>query len=120
RPLDQRLLYSHIFLSSDNSPESRPEKTMSTPTIKPPPSVYGRRIIDQSRRLDVHINTIYRMIRDGLKATRVGGAWFVRDEDLDSYFAAKTAARLGSAAPPAHTLDAPSKSHSAADQELAS
>jgi hypothetical protein len=78
-----------------------------------PPTVYGRRVTEQARRLGIHPATIYRQIRKyGLVATVVGGVWYVRDEDLQDHFAARTAARLKKPAP----ID--QKAHDAADRAL--
>jgi excisionase family DNA binding protein len=74
---------------------------------------YGRRLTEQARRLDVHPNTIQRWIRrHGLVATFVGGVWHVRDEDLDRFFAERTAARLNKPVP----VD--TRAHAAADRAL--
>jgi hypothetical protein len=68
---------------------------MRTPTSTRQPSVYGRRVVEQARRIGRHPAMIIRQIRKhGLRATLVGGVWYVRDEDLDDHFAAQTAARL--------------------------
>ncbi len=85
-----------------------------TASPEPPVSVYGRRVTEQARRAGKHINTFYRLIRRGLPATLVGNVWYIRDEDLDRYFAERTAARLGKTAP----TPPPSKSHDLADAAL--
>jgi hypothetical protein len=79
-------------------------------------SAYGRRLVEQARRLNISPGTFRRWMKVGLKATLVGGHWYVRDEDLDEFFAARTAARLGQPAP--QTSPA-SKSHAEADAKLA-
>jgi hypothetical protein len=84
---------------------------MSTATL----TDYGRRAVEQARRLNVHPNTVYRWLRRGLVGTLRGAVWYVRDEDIEEFFAAKTAARLGQNAP---TSAAASASHEAADRAL--
>jgi excisionase family DNA binding protein len=87
--------------------------------MKPPisdsaePSIYGRPVNHHARRLGCSPATLYRQIRKrGLPATLVGGSWFIRDEDLHRFFAARTAARLKKPAP----ID--QKAHDAADRAL--
>jgi excisionase family DNA binding protein len=76
-------------------------------------TTYGRRIVEQARRLRVHPNTIQRWIRHhGLVATFVGGCWHVRDSDLDVFFTERTARRLKKPVP----ID--SRAHDAADRAL--
>ena len=79
---------------------------------RPPISIYGRRLVAQARRMGVHPNTLYRMMRRGLPATLVGGCWYIRDEDVDEYFAARSAERLGKP----KLID--SKAHNAASAAL--
>jgi hypothetical protein len=56
---------------------------------------------------------MYRLIhRHGLPATFVSGTWHIKDEDIDRYFAERTAARLNKPTP----VD--SKAHDAADAAL--
>jgi hypothetical protein len=84
---------------------------MSTPS--PQTSIYGRRVVEQARRIGRHPATIIRQIRKhGLRATLVGGVWYVRDEDLYNHFATLTAERLGKPKP----ID--QKAHDAADRAL--
>jgi hypothetical protein len=86
---------------------------VSESTTDPPVSIYGRRVIDQARRIGTHPNTIYRQIhKHGLVATLVGAVWYVRDADLEDHFAARTAARLKKPAP----ID--QKAHDVADRAL--
>lgn len=87
---------------------------MSISTVESKISVYGRRVVEQARRLNKHPNTLYRLIRQDLPATLVGNTWYIRDEDLDSYFAKRSAARLGKSAP----AEVSSKSHDEADAAL--
>jgi hypothetical protein len=77
-----------------------------------PTSPYGRRVVEQARRIGRHPNSIHRFIRRGLNATLVGGVWHVRDEDLDRFFAERTAARLNKPVP----VD--TRAHAAADRAL--
>ena len=79
---------------------------------RPQISIYGRRVVAQARRMGVHPNTLYRMMRRGLLSTLVGGCWYIRDDDLDAYLVARTAERLGRPAP----ID--KKSHDTADAAL--
>jgi hypothetical protein len=85
---------------------------VSDSTASPQLSVYGRRVVDQARRINSHPNTLYRLMRRGLPATLVGGCWYIRDEDLDQYFAARSAERLGKPTP----FD--TKAHDDADRAL--
>jgi excisionase family DNA binding protein len=74
---------------------------------------YGRRLTEQARRLSVHPNTLHRWVRHhGLKATFLGGCWYIRDSDLDVFFAERTARRLKKPVP----ID--SRAHDAADRAL--
>jgi hypothetical protein len=84
---------------------------VSTPTK--PTSPYGWPVVDQSRRLKLHPNTLHRWIRKGgLAATLIGGRWFVTDEAIDQFFRERTAARLKKS-PPVDT-----RAHDAADRAL--
>ena len=69
---------------------------MSTTSL----SVYGRRVVEQARRIGKSPATLYRLIHQhGLPATLVGSAWHVKDEDINKFFAERTAQRLSKPAP---------------------
>jgi excisionase family DNA binding protein len=76
-------------------------------------STYGRRIVEQARRIGKSPAFLYRWIHNGgLPASLVGNTWYVKDEDIDMFVHQRTAARLGKPAPVAK------KSHDAADAAL--
>ena len=82
---------------------------MSTTSL----SVYGRRVVEQARRIGKSPAMLYRLIHQhGLPATLVGSAWHVKDEDIDMFFRERTAQRLKKPAP----VDP--GSHDAADAAL--
>jgi hypothetical protein len=74
----------------------------------PASSCYGRRVVEQARRLGISPATIVRHIRRGkrlsdgrvvrIAATVTPGGYRVRDEDVDRFYEAITSDRLGTAA----------------------
>jgi hypothetical protein len=82
---------------------------MSTASL----SEYGRRLVEQARRIGKSPAFLYRQIHQhGLPAMLVGGTWFIKDEDIDIFFRDRTAARLNKPAP----VDP--GAHEAADRSL--
>jgi hypothetical protein len=88
---------------------------------------YGRRLVEQARRLDTHPNTLIRHVRSGvrlrdgsrlrLRATVTPGGYRIADSDVDLFYTALTADRLGASQP---AVPPPSsKAHQAADAALA-
>src|SRR5690349_17566021 len=100
---------------------------MTTTPAEQPTSILGRRLVEQARRLGVHPNTLIRHVRKGKKlsdgrvvrprATVAPGGYYLRDEDLDEFFATLTADRLGGSGPPSRAAD-PAKSQVSADAAL--
>lgn len=96
-------------------------------TLADPAPAYGRRLVEQARRLDTHPNSITRHIRNGvllrdgsrlrLRATVTPGGYRITDADVDAFYEALTADRLGESAP-ASCADSPNKSHRAAAAAL--
>jgi hypothetical protein len=62
------------------------------------PSIWGRPLLQVTREIGRHLATMHRWrtrgvldasgIRRRLRMTRVGGRWFVTDDDLAAFFAA--------------------------------
>jgi hypothetical protein len=100
---------------------------MSTPTDSHP--AYGRRVVDQARRLDRHPNTLIRHIRTGvllrdgsrirLQATVTPGGYRISDADIDVFYGALTRDRLGTPAPSVRSPGQTSRDHDRADAALA-
>jgi hypothetical protein len=72
--------------------------TINTPDRRETTFAYGRPLLQLAREIGRHLATMHRWrtvgvldaggYRRRLAMTRVGGRWFVRDEDLASFFAA--------------------------------
>jgi hypothetical protein len=102
---------------------------MSTSPSDPPASILGRRLVEQARRLGIHPNTLIRHIRKGKKlsdgsivrprATVTPGGFYLRDEDLDQFFAILTRDKNGESASVLPSLAAADNSHQVADAALA-
>ena len=66
--------------------------------VQTPTSAYGRPLLQVARELHKHLATMHRWrergisdpdgIRHHCHMTRVGGRWYVRDEDLAAFFRA--------------------------------
>jgi hypothetical protein len=73
-----------------------------------PPQPFGRKLVEQARRLETHPNTLIRWIKSGVKlrdgsrlqlrATLTPGGWRLTDSDINMFYSALTADRLGQAA----------------------
>jgi hypothetical protein len=94
-----------------------------------PPSILGRRLVEQARRLGVHPNTLIRHVRKGKRlsdgtvvrprATVAPGGYYLHDADLDEFFAILTRDKLGDPTPTVRSKIAGSKAHEDADAALA-
>lgn len=71
---------------------------MPATTTAPPATAYGRPLIQVAREIGKHIATLHRWRMQGVcdatgirhrpRMTRVGGQWYMRDEELTEFFAA--------------------------------
>jgi hypothetical protein len=96
---------------------------MSTAT-QTPPSAYGRPLIQVARELGKHLATMHRWRQRGVTdshgvrhypmMTRIGGQWYVRDEDLAAFFEALSGESLSSA----QAATKPTRSAERASREL--
>lgn len=60
----------------------------TAPTAPPPAGTNLHRIDVIAGRLDVHVQTVRKWIRDGrLEATRLGGLVYISDENFDRFVA---------------------------------
>ncbi len=58
---------------------------MPMPAVDRPAFLFG---VEAARYARAHPSTVYRWIKDGrVRATKVGGRWYVRRDDLDKLLA---------------------------------
>ncbi len=104
---------------------TRPAQTSSESI--PAASTYGHPLLRVARKLGKHLATLHRWrtagvldaagVRRRLPMTRVGGRWYVRDEDVSFFFAA-LAAEEGTSRPDMPSPAARSRAAERAGREL--